>query len=146
MRPQPERRVTNKTDQARAGQTDPAQDAAFAARLQAEFFARWQQITAAGQQGTLPPLTDRRFSSPAWRESPQHLLIAHLYLLSASVMQKMVDQAAVPDHVRERLRFSVEQWNDAMSPANYFLTNPDVLKTFADTNGESLQKGFLNLL
>src|SRR5690606_36019401 len=72
--------------------------------------------------------------------------MAHIYLLSASVMQKMVDQAAVPDHVRERLRFSVEQWNDAMSPANYFLTNPDVLKTFADTNGESLQKGFLNLL
>lgn len=146
IRPQPERRVTNKTDQAWAAQADPAQHAAFQAQLQAEFLAKWQQIAVAGQQGTLPPLTDRRFSSPAWQESPQHLLMAHLYLLSAGIMQKMVDQAAVPDSVRQRLRFSVEQWNDAMSPANYFLTNPDVLKTFTDTNGESLQKGFLNLL
>ncbi|HBP29237.1 MAG TPA: class I poly(R)-hydroxyalkanoic acid synthase [Advenella kashmirensis] len=138
--------MTNETDQAWAAQAAPAQDAAFPAPLQAEFLAKWQQIAAAGQQGTLPPLTDRRFSSPAWLESPQHLLMAHLYLLSTSIMQKMVDQAPVPDNVRERLRFSVEQWNDAMSPANYFLTNPDVLKTFSDTHGESLQKGFLNLL
>ena len=146
IRQQSERRVTNETDQAWQGHADPAQDAAVPGQLQAEFLAKWQQIAAAGQQGTLPPLTDRRFSGPAWQESPQHLLMAHFYLLSSNIMQKMVDQAAVPDQVRERLRFAVEQWNDAMSPANYFLTNPDALKTFTDTNGESLQKGLLNLL
>ncbi|PJX22153.1 class I poly(R)-hydroxyalkanoic acid synthase [Advenella sp. S44] len=138
--------MTNETDKAWRSQADRAPGGVFPSRLQAEFLERWEQIAADAREGTLPALTDRRFSSPAWQTSPQHLMMAHLYLLSTKVMQKMVDEAAVPDSVRERLRFAVQQWNDAMSPANYFLTNPDVINTFLDTKGESLQKGVLNLL
>ena len=138
--------MTNATDKAWRPQADRAPGRTFPSRLQAEFLEQWEQIAADAREGTLPALADRRFSGPAWQNSPQHLMMAHLYLLSTSVMQKMVDEAAVPDSVRERLRFAVTQWNDAMSPANYFLTNPDVINTFLDTRGESLQKGVLNLL
>jgi len=144
--PEPETRVTQKTEQAKWPQPDPALNGNALHQLQAEFMAQWQQIAQAAQQGTLPPLTDRRFSSPAWQNSPQHFMMAHLYLLSTETLKKMVEETTPPGPVRERLRFSVEQWNDAMSPANYFLTNPDALQAFSDTGGESLQKGFLNLL
>lgn len=115
-------------------------------RIQSEFIEKWQQIASAAHTGSLAPLADRRFAGQAWQESPQHLMMAHLYLLSSQIMGQMVDQADLPAAVRERLRFSVEQWNDAVSPSNYFLTNPDVIKAFAESNGTSLQQGFLNLL
>src|SRR5690606_36054703 len=115
-------------------------------RIQSEFIEKWQQIASAAHTGSLAPLADRRFAGQAWQESPQHLMMAHLYLLSSQIMGQMVDQADLPTAVRERLRFSVEQWNDAVSPSNYFLTNPDVIKAFAESNGTSLQQGFLNLL
>lgn len=138
--------MTKETDKAWWPQPDLNAGAEYLNRIQAEFLQKWQQIAADAREGKLPPLRDRRFSGAAWQNSPQHLMMAHLYLLSAEVMQKMVDDAAVPDSARERLRFSVEQWNDALSPANYFLTNPDAMQAFAETKGESLQKGFLNLL
>ncbi len=138
--------MTKETDKAWWPQPDLTAGGEYPNRMQAEFLQKWQQIATDAREGKLPPLRDRRFSGAAWQNSPQHLMMAHLYLLSADVMQKMVDDAAVPDSIRERLRFSVEQWNDALSPANYFLTNPDAMQVFAETKGESLQKGFLNLL
>ncbi|MGO1767709.1 MAG: class I poly(R)-hydroxyalkanoic acid synthase, partial [Advenella sp.] len=89
--------MTNETDKAWRSQADRAPGGVFPSRLQAEFLERWEQIAADAREGTLPALTDRRFSSPAWQTSPQHLMMAHLYLLSTKVMQKMVDEAAVPD-------------------------------------------------
>ncbi len=138
--------MTRKTDKAKWPQPDFNADGDNLKKLQEAFFQKWQQIAADAQAGTLPVLRDRRFSAEAWQNSPQHLMLAHLYLLSAEVMQKMTDVAHVPENVRERLRFSVEQWSDALSPANYFLTNPDAMQAFSASGGESLQKGFLNLL
>ncbi len=138
--------MTRKTDKAKWPQPDFNADGDNLKKLQEAFFQKWQQIAADAQAGTLPALRDRRFSAEAWQNSPQHLMLAHLYLLSAEIMQKMTDVAHVPENVRERLRFSVEQWSDALSPANYFLTNPDAMQAFSASGGESLQKGFLNLL
>ena len=47
---------------------------------------------------------------------------------------------------KERLRFSVRQWLDAMSPANFAATNPEVLRRAQETRGESLAQGLANLM
>ena len=41
--------------------------------------------------------------------------MAHLYLLSADAMQKMVDASEASAAVKERLHFSVMQWVDAIA-------------------------------
>lgn len=116
------------------------------AQIQAEFAREWLRIAAEAQQGILEKPSDRRFASKAWESSPGYLLSAHAYLLSAKTLNQMVDAAQVSEPVRNRLRFSVMQWVEAMSPTNFMVTNPEAQLTLMETHGESLQKGMCNLL
>ena len=116
------------------------------AQLQSQFLENWKHIAQAATQGSLPEIKDRRFKSEAWQQSPAHLMMAHMYLLSGQAMKQMVDAALVPAQVKEKLNFSVNQWVDAMSPANFLATNPDAQKALIDSGGQSLQAGIQNFL
>lgn len=112
--------------------------------IQAEFSKSWQELLHKAEHGQLELPKDRRFSAQAWASHPAYLLMAHAYLLSGQAMQKMVDTADVPDDTRERLRFSVMQWLDAMAPSNFLATNPDAQHTLLQTKGMSLAQGIQN--
>ena len=106
----------------------------------------WKTLADQASQGQLSPIKDRRFSSEAWSRSPAHLMMAHLYLLSSQAMQSMVEAAEVPHEVKDRLQFSVMQFVDAMSPANFFATNPDAQAAVVSSGGETLRAGMANLM
>lgn len=114
--------------------------------IQQQFSTDWSALMAAYSAGRLPALNDRRFSSDAWQASPQHQLLAHAYLLSANAMQRMVEQAPAEGAMRERLRFAIMQWIDALSPANFLALNPDAQARIVDSAGEALNMGVANLL
>lgn len=116
------------------------------ASIQNDFFREWLELVSAAQSGSLQPLTDRRFASPAWKENPVYLQAAHSYLLSARTLLRMADTVQGSEAERQRVRFAVMQWVDAMSPANFFALNPDAQKLFIETGGQSLIQGFANLL
>jgi polyhydroxyalkanoate synthase len=46
----------------------------------------------------------------------------------------------------QKVDFYARQFTDAMSPSNFLLTNPEVLRKTAETGGENLLKGLNNLL
>ena len=50
------------------------------------------------------------------------------------------------DDARQRVMFGVRSFVDAMSPSNFALTNPQVLKRTMETRGENLLKGLANML
>jgi polyhydroxyalkanoate synthase len=52
----------------------------------------------------------------------------------------------VDAETREKMRFATKSFVDAMSPSNFAVTNPQVLKRTLDTRGENLLKGLANML
>ncbi|NYT59126.1 class I poly(R)-hydroxyalkanoic acid synthase [Alcaligenaceae bacterium] len=115
------------------------------AEIQSEFAREWLRIAESMNQGGLTPPADRRFGSSAWAANPASLLAAHTYLLSAKTLNQMVDALQVTEPVRNRLRFSTMQWIEAVSPANFMATNPDVQQALIQSEGQSLRKGMENL-
>jgi polyhydroxyalkanoate synthase len=94
-----------------------------------------------------PNRKDRRFAAPEWRENPIFDTIRQTYLRVSDQLLGTVDDVEGLDAAsRERLRFATRSFVDAMSPSNFALTNPQVLKRTIETRGENLLKGLANML
>jgi polyhydroxyalkanoate synthase len=90
---------------------------------------------------------DRRFKDDAWRENEVFDFIKQSYLLSARFFQNVVEQTdGLDQKTAQKVDFYTRQFVDAMSPTNFLLTNPEVLRKTAETGGENLLKGLSNLL
>jgi polyhydroxyalkanoate synthase len=90
---------------------------------------------------------DRRFAAPEWRENPIFDTIRQTYLRVSDQLLGTVDEIDNVDaETREKLRFATRSFVDAMSPSNFALTNPQVLKRTLETRGENLLKGLANML
>src|SRR6185312_12860197 len=93
------------------------------------------------------PSSDRRFKDDAWKENEVFDFIKQSYLLSARFVQDVVTQVDGLDRkTAQKVDFYSRQFCDAMSPSNFLLTNPEVLRKTAETGGENLLKGLNNLL
>jgi len=90
---------------------------------------------------------DRRFAAAEWRDNPIFDTIRQSYLRVSDQLLGTVDEIdGVDEPTRHKLRFATRSFVDAMSPSNFALTNPQVLKRTLDTRGENLLKGLANML
>src|SRR3954471_1836777 len=90
---------------------------------------------------------DRRFKAPQWREQPMFDFLRQSYFVIADHLLKGVDALeGVEPRQREQIRFATQGFIDAISPANFPATNPQVLERIVETKGESLLKGLQNML
>lgn len=121
-------------------------DPAVATKLQndytQEFSRLWQEFIA----NKLPPLKDRRFTGSAWQSSQWHAFNAAAYLLNARFLNAMADAVQAPPKAKQKIRFSIQQMVDAMSPANFLATNPEAQQKIVETKGDSLIKGMSHML
>ena len=90
---------------------------------------------------------DRRFAAAEWRDNPIFDTIRQTYLRVSDQLLGTVDEIdGVDEPTRHKLRFATRSFVDAMSPSNFALTNPEVLKRTLETRGENLLKGLANML
>jgi len=90
---------------------------------------------------------DRRFKDDAWRENEVFDFIRQSYLLSSRYFTSVVQGTEGLDaKTAQKVDFYTRQFVDAMSPANFVMTNPEVLRRTAETGGANLLKGLTNLL
>lgn len=98
-------------------------------------------------QGVHMPFSDRRFAAPEWRAQPFHALVHQLYLLLGGEVMKLAEAVEGLEPQRKaQLVFAARAVVDALSPANFPLTNPVALAKAAETGGESLVRGFENFV
>jgi polyhydroxyalkanoate synthase len=90
---------------------------------------------------------DRRFRDDAWKDNEVFDFIKQSYLLSARYVQDVVAHVdGLDPATAQKVDFYARQFVDAMSPSNFLLTNPEVLRKTAETGGENLLRGLNNLL
>ena len=93
------------------------------------------------------PRSDRRFADPKWREQPFFALLHQAYLmLSEHVVAMAEDARGLEPGKQAQLAFAVRALVDALSPANFPMTNPVALDKAAETKGQSLIAGMEHLL
>jgi polyhydroxyalkanoate synthase len=117
-----------------------------------DYMALWQNTTRRIMGLESEPVIqadprDRRFKDGAWQDNEIFDFIKQSYLLSARFVQEMVrDVDGMDPKVAQKIDFYSRQFVDALSPSNFVLTNPEVLRKTVETGGENLLKGLTNLL
>jgi polyhydroxyalkanoate synthase len=104
--------------------------------------ALWQDFLAS----KTPSVADRRFAAPEWQSNPLFAFNAAAYLLNARFLMAMADAVETTPRAKQKIRFAVQQMVDAMSPANFLVTNPEAQQKIIETKGESLAKGIAHML
>lgn len=90
---------------------------------------------------------DKRFHNPLWKNHPGFFFMQQLYLINAQLLQSVLFQLKELDpKTAHKMNFYVKHLIDAMSPTNFPLTNPDVIRQTYETKGENLIHGFKNFL
>lgn len=124
-------------------------DATRAARLQTAYLEEqaklWNALLEKRPVESPPPQGDKRFAAAPWRGDPYYEYLMGSYLLASRTLSELAAGASFNGQAKERLRFTVKQWIDAMSPANFIATNPQAMQLAHQTLGASLSRGMLNL-
>jgi len=117
-----------------------------------QYMKLWQ-VTAQRMMGQkVDPLAepakgDKRFNDPAWKDEVVFDYLKQSYLLTARWLQGTVKEVeGVDDKTAKKVDFYTRQFIDAMSPSNFAMTNPQVVKATVESKGENLLKGLQNLL
>ncbi|MFM2186985.1 MAG: hypothetical protein RIR43_1557 [Pseudomonadota bacterium] len=128
-----------------AGLALPMQDMA---RLQQNYLQEMSSLwnTALTAPTDTAPIKDRRFAAEAWTTNPLAAFTARAYLLNARTLLEMAEAVEGDAKTKARVRFAVQQWIDAASPANFLALNPEAQKKALDTQGQSIAKGVEQLL
>ena len=92
-----------------------------------------------------PSPRDKRFADPEWKSNQFFDFVMQLYLLTTKWAQELVRDAELDPHTRRKAEFYVQQVTNALSPSNFVLTNPEVLRETVASSGENLARGLTML-
>ncbi len=94
-----------------------------------------------------PAPDDKRFKDEAWQQNQIFDFIKQSYLLTSRWLQATVHEVDGLDaRTQRKVEFFTKQFINAVSPTNFAITNPEVLRAVAETKGENLVKGLEHLL
>jgi polyhydroxyalkanoate synthase subunit PhaC len=89
-----------------------------------------------------PDPRDRRFTDPEWSENPFYDFMKQAYLLTSQWADKLVEDAqGLDDRTKQKAEFYVRQIANAVSPSNFILTNPELLRETLSSNADNLVRG-----
>jgi polyhydroxyalkanoate synthase len=113
----------------------------------------WSNTTKrvmAGESDTAaiePEKGDKRWRSEDWSANPVFDAIKQSYLLNQHFLMGLVQNVdGVDERTKRKVEFLTKQMTDALSPTNFAMTNPDVIRETVLSHGENLTRGLQNLM
>ena len=99
----------------------------------------------AGLSTLAPDKGDRRFNDPTWTNNPFYKQGMQTYLSVRNSLEDWVKELPVEHKEAERVRFGLSLLTEALAPSNW-PSNPEALKRYLDTKGESALRGLNNIV
>jgi len=131
---------------------DPGKMVQAQMSLWQDYMALWQN-TASRMMGqeteslVKPNRDDRRFKDEAWEDNEVFSYIKQSYLLTSRFVEQSVRETEGLDpKTREKVEFYTRQFVSALSPTNFAMTNPEVIRQTIESRGENLINGLKNIL
>lgn len=98
-------------------------------------------------QGKPMPIADHRFSGEDWLNNPFFNQLSQQYTLASQEMDNLLNTMEFNDkQAAKKVRFFSRQYLDALSPANFIHTNPQIIAQTIESRGKNLVQGLNNLL
>jgi polyhydroxyalkanoate synthase len=89
-----------------------------------------------------PDPRDKRFADPEWSSNQFYDFLKQAYLLTTQWADRLVKNApGIDQHTRQKAEFYVRQIGNAVSPSNFVLTNPELMRDTFSENAENLVRG-----
>jgi polyhydroxyalkanoate synthase subunit PhaC len=131
-------------------------DPAKLVEAQSELVGDFLQLGSASMQrlmgGEAPPVVepepgDNRFKDPDWSANPYFDFWKQSYLITTRWLEDLLERTeGLDERTRQRAEFYLKQVASALSPSNFPLTNPEVLRETFATSGNNLVQGMTNLV
>jgi polyhydroxyalkanoate synthase subunit PhaC len=126
---------------------DPARAADAQSKLATSMVALWsntlQKMNGESPDPVAEPdAKDKRFQDAEWSHNPYFDFLKQAYLVTTRWADGLVENAdGMDEHTRQKAGFYVKQMAGALSPSNFVPTNPELLRTTLQENGENLIRG-----
>jgi len=126
--------------------SDPERALELQTSLGRAFLGLWEVAAKrlAGEEvapAVAPDPRDKRFADPDWSKNQFFDFLKQVYLLSVQWAERMVREADVDEHTRQKAAFYVKQIANAIAPTNFIFTNPELLRETLDAKAENLVRG-----
>jgi polyhydroxyalkanoate synthase len=130
-------------------------DPARLVEAQGALFSHYLQLVSSTVQRALggaavpvaePEPGDNRFADPEWSRNPYFDFWKQAYLITTRWLEDMLARTeGLDERTRQRAEFYLKQIASALSPSNFPLTNPVVLRETFQSSGQNLVQGMANL-
>ena len=127
--------------------SDPRRAIELQSRLGHAYLELWGNAVKRLAGEAVPPVAqvaprDKRFTDPEWTSNQFFDFLKQAYLLTTGWAEKLVQEADNLDpHTKQKAQFYTKQIANAISPSNFVLTNPELLRETFVSNAENLVRG-----
>ncbi|HKQ29117.1 MAG TPA: class I poly(R)-hydroxyalkanoic acid synthase [Burkholderiales bacterium] len=131
---------------------NPARMASMSMAMWSDYMKLWQStwmkmLGMPAQPVAEPAKGDARFKDEEWSSNFLFDYIKQSYLIAARHVQQTVAEVdGLPPESEKKVAFFTRQYVDALSPSNFLMTNPQVLRETVQSGGQNLVRGLNNLL
>lgn len=126
---------------------DPKKTVEAQTKLSEAFITLWGSTWQRLQGESAPPVAepepkDNRFAHAEWSTNPIFDFIKQSYLITSRWAEGLVDEAeGIDEHTRHKAQFYLRQITGALSPSNFVMTNPELIRHTLQENGANLVRG-----
>ena len=139
-------------DLAQHWMTDPARLAEAQTQLINGYLEVWNTSVRRMMGEEVAPVAepekgDNRFKDPEWSTNPYFDYWKQVYLVTTNWAEKMLETTEdLDEEERHKAQFYLRQVSSALSPTNFPMTNPEVMRETLSSNARNLVEGMSNLV